>query len=44
LPVFLASVLGWSFWQVGAFAASWFIGYGFVQAIVPEVLRNFGAR
>jgi hypothetical protein len=44
LPVFLASILGWSFWQVGAFAASWFIGYGFVQAIVPEILRNAGAR
>ncbi len=44
LPVFLASTLGWSFWQVGAFAASWFIGYGFVQAIVPEILRKSGAR
>ena len=44
LPVFLASELGWSFWQVGAFAASWFVGYGMVQAIVPEILRNAGAR
>ncbi|HZY60807.1 MAG TPA: organoarsenical effux MFS transporter ArsJ [Candidatus Binataceae bacterium] len=44
LPVFLASTLGWSFWQVGAFAASWFIGYGFVQALVPEILRKSGAR
>jgi hypothetical protein len=44
LPVFLASTLGWSFWQVGAFAASWFIGYGFVQALVPEILRQSGAR
>ena len=44
LPVFLASTLGWSFWQVGAFAASWFIGYGFVQAVVPEILRKSGAR
>jgi hypothetical protein len=44
LPVFLASTLGWSFWQVGAFAASWFIGYGFVQAMVPEILRKSGAR
>src|SRR6266851_6283615 len=40
LPVFLASTLGWSFWQVGAFAASWFIGYGSAQAIVPEILRK----
>jgi hypothetical protein len=44
LPVFLMSTLGWSFWQVGAFAASWFVGYGMVQAIVPEILRLFGAR
>jgi hypothetical protein len=44
LPVFLASTLGWSFWQVGAFAASWFIGYGLVQAMVPKVLRQSGAR
>ena len=44
LPVFLASNLHWSFWQVGAFAAAWFIGYGFVQALVPEILRQAGAR
>jgi predicted MFS family arabinose efflux permease len=44
LPVFLASTLHWSFWQVGAFAAAWFVGYGFVQAIVPEILRQVGAR
>ncbi len=44
LPVFLASTLHWSFWQVGAFCAAWFIGYGFVQAMVPEILRQAGAR
>ncbi len=44
LPVFLASNLHWSFWQVGAFAAAWFIGYGSVQALVPEILRQAGAR
>jgi MFS transporter, APGE family, 1-arseno-3-phosphoglycerate exporter len=44
LPVFLASTLGWSFWQVSAFAAAWFVGYGFVQAIVPEILSKSGAR
>ena len=44
LPVFLASVLHWSFWQVGAFAAGWFVGYGIVQAIVPEILRQSGSR
>ena len=44
LPVFLASTLGWSFMQIGAFVAAWFIGYGMIQAIVPEILRQLGAR
>ena len=44
LPVFLASTLHWSYWQVGAFCAAWFVGYGIVQAIVPEVLRQSGGR
>ena len=44
LPVFLASTLGWSFWRVGAFPAAWFIGYGIVQAAVPEILRQAGSR
>ena len=35
LPVFLKEVLGWSFWQVGFFMASWVIGYGIVQSIAP---------
>jgi hypothetical protein len=43
LPVFLASTLGWSFMQVGAFVAAWFIGYGMIQAVVPEILRIAGA-
>jgi MFS family permease len=37
LPVFLAGVLGWPFWQAGAFMAVWIIGYGFVQAITPAL-------
>jgi hypothetical protein len=32
LPVFLSSVLGWTFWQSGGFLAVWVIGYGIVQA------------
>jgi hypothetical protein len=44
LPVFLASTLGWNFMQVGAFLAAWFIGYGMIQATVPEILRQSGAR
>jgi len=38
LPLFLYSVVGWSFTQVGTFFACWVIGYGFVQAIAPNVL------
>jgi predicted MFS family arabinose efflux permease len=40
LPVFLYSVLGWSFTQVGAFLALWVIGYGFVQASAPRLVRR----
>ena len=41
LPIFL-SQLGWSSYAVGAFLALWVIGYGFIQAVVPEILRLFG--
>jgi hypothetical protein len=43
LPVFL-SQLGWSFYSVGAFLALWVIGYGFIQAGVPEILHVLGRR
>ena len=39
LPVFLYSVLGWSFTQVGGFLALWIIGYGIVQASAPKMIR-----
>jgi predicted MFS family arabinose efflux permease len=42
LPVFLRSVLGWSFWEVGGFMAIWVIGYGIVQAFAPQLLRRSG--
>jgi MFS family permease len=35
VPLFLRAQLGWSFWGVGAFLATWVIGYGFVQASAP---------
>ena len=41
LPVFL-SQLGWSSYSVGAFLALWVIGYGVIQAAVPEILRLLG--
>jgi MFS family permease len=40
LPVFLYDVLGWSFMEVGGFLAFWVIGYGFVQAAAPVLLRR----
>jgi Arabinose efflux permease len=41
LPVFL-SQLGWSFAGVGGFIALWFVGYGIIQAFVPDILRSIG--
>ncbi len=43
LPVIL-SQMGWSSYRVGAFLALWVIGYGIVQAAVPEILRALGTR
>ena len=40
LPVFLRTVLGWTFWEVGAFLAVWVIGSGMVQAAAPGFLRS----
>jgi predicted MFS family arabinose efflux permease len=40
LPVFLYSVLGWSFTRVGGFIALWVIGYGIVQAGAPRLIRR----
>lgn len=38
VPVYLRTVLGWGFWQVGAFLAVWVIGYGAVQAAAPSII------
>jgi MFS family permease len=40
LPVFLNTVLGWTFWEVGAYLAVWVIGYGAVQAAAPRFVRR----
>jgi MFS family permease len=40
LPVFLYSVVGWNFWQVGGFLAIWVIGYGIVQASAPGIVQR----
>jgi len=40
VPIFLASVLGWSFTQIGAFLALWVIAYGAVQSVSPLLLAK----
>lgn len=40
LPVFLFSVLGWRFSEVGAFLAVWVIVYGIIQSCAPMILRS----
>ena len=40
VPVFLASALGWDFWQIGGFMGAWTIGYGIVQAFTPGLLKK----
>ena len=40
LPVYLRTVLDWSFWEVGTFLAIWVIGYGIVQASAPRLIRR----
>ena len=37
LPVYLSTVFGWDFWQVGGFLAVWVIGYGAVQSLAPAI-------
>ncbi|TLU67409.1 organoarsenical effux MFS transporter ArsJ [Thalassotalea litorea] len=40
LPVYFASQAGWNDWRVGAFMASWVIGYGFIQGIAPMITER----
>ncbi|HEY2151350.1 MAG TPA: organoarsenical effux MFS transporter ArsJ [Vicinamibacterales bacterium] len=40
VPIFLSSVLGWSFTQVGGFMALWVMGYGAVQSLSPVLLSK----
>lgn len=37
LPVYLASVLGWTHMEIGAYLAFWVIGYGIIQAAAPKL-------
>jgi MFS family permease len=42
LPLFMSSVLGWSFTAVEAFFAFWVIGYGLVQGAAPGLFNRSG--
>jgi MFS family permease len=42
LPLFLGSVLGWSFTAIGAFFATWVIAYGIVQGATPGLFNRHG--
>ncbi len=42
LPVFLDERLGWSYYAIGAFLATWVIFYGMVQSMAPRLLRRGG--
>lgn len=44
LPVYLRTVLDWSFWEVGTLLAVWVIGYGIVQASAPRFIRSPDGR
>lgn len=44
LPVYLSSVFGWDFWQVGGFLATWIIGYGMVQSVAPAITGKRSGR
>jgi MFS family permease len=40
LPLFMSSVLGWSFTAIGAFFALWVIGYGIIQGAAPGLFKR----
>lgn len=41
IPVYFTTAFAWNFTQVGTFMAFWVIGYGFVQAVAPALLKIF---
>ncbi len=41
VPVFLSTVLGFSFTVVGSFLAAWVIGYGVIQSLAPALISKF---
>jgi len=41
LPIYLASIFGWSHSIVGGFLATWVIAYGIVQGFAPKITAFF---
>ncbi|MBW7471568.1 organoarsenical effux MFS transporter ArsJ [Marinobacter sp. F4218] len=44
LPVYLHTVFGWDFWQVGGFMACWIIGYGVIQTQAPRITGDLSGK
>lgn len=42
VPLYMSTVLGWSFTAVGTFFALWVIGYGLIQSAAPALLYRPG--
>lgn len=41
VPVFLSTVLGWGFTEVGSFLALWVVGYGVIQSVAPAFISRW---
>ena len=44
LPLFLAGTMNWNHKEVGTYMAIWIIVYGFIQALAPKILNQFGKK
>lgn len=44
LPLYLASVFGWSHLWIGSFLALWVIAYGVVQSLAPKITATSAGR
>ncbi len=40
VPIFMVSVMNWSFNKIGAFMAVWVVVYGFIQAMAPKLIKK----
>jgi predicted MFS family arabinose efflux permease len=44
LPVYLSSILNWSFYFTGSFMAVWIVFYGLIQANTPRLIQLLNGR